>query len=160
MSLTQKEIFYTTTNSYSTLNTLTLKTKNVWFVCHGMNYLSRYFLKYFDELNVKENYIIAPQAQSKFYLAPKFRHVGASWLTKENTLKETENVMRYFDAVFVAENIPENINLYVDTEVHKLIDSSLDFHSIIDIFVEIAETLNINLFNETDYIIGKELKNE
>ena len=58
------------------------------------------------------------------------------------------------------EDIPENINLYVDTEVHKLIDSSLDFHSIIDIFVEIAETLNINLFNETDYIIGKELKNE
>jgi len=113
MSLTQKEIFYTTTNSYSTLNTLTPKTKNVWFVCHGMNYLSRYFLKYFDELNVEENYIIAPQAQSKFYLAPKFRHVGASWLTKENTLKETENVMRYFDAVFVAENIPENINLII-----------------------------------------------
>ncbi|MBE9489566.1 MAG: esterase [Bacteroidetes bacterium] len=113
MSLTQKEISYTTTNSYSTLNTLTHKTKNVWFVCHGMNYLSRYFLKYFDELDAEENYIIAPQAQSKFYLAPKFKHVGASWLTKENTLRETENVMRYFDEIFKAENITKNVNLII-----------------------------------------------
>jgi len=55
------------------------------------------------------------------------------------------------------DDIPDNINLYVDTEVHKLIDGSLNFHSIIDIFVEIAETLGIDLYYETDYIIGKEL---
>ena len=58
------------------------------------------------------------------------------------------------------DDIPDNINLYVDTEVHKLIDGSLNFHSIIDIFVEIAETLGIDLYYETDYIIGKELENE
>ena len=113
MNSTEKEISYQTTNSYSTLNTLTQHTKNVWFVCHGMGYLSRYFLKYFADLNTKENYIIAPQAQSKYYIPPKFKHVGASWLTKENTKVETENVMRYFDAVLDAENIPSNINLIV-----------------------------------------------
>ncbi|WP_452227788.1 alpha/beta hydrolase [Lacinutrix sp. MEBiC02404] len=113
MNLEEKEISYTTTNSYATLNKLTDKTKNVWFVCHGMGYLSRYFLRYFEGLNKDENYIIAPQAQSKFYSAPKFKHVGASWLTKENTIKETENVMRNLDAVFEAENIPKNINLIV-----------------------------------------------
>lgn len=106
MHLTEKEIFYQTTNSYSTLNSLTQKTKTVWFVCHGMGYLSRYFLRYFESLNADENYVIAPQAQSKYYIGPKFRHVGASWLTKENTSKETDNVMHYFDAVFEAENIP------------------------------------------------------
>jgi predicted esterase len=113
MNSEEKEISYTTTNSYSTLNVLTAHTKNIWFVCHGMGYLSRFFLKYFEKLNVSENYIIAPQAQSKYYIPPKFQHVGASWLTKENTIKETENVMRYFDAVFEAEAIPKDKHLIV-----------------------------------------------
>ena len=113
MNSKEKEISYQTTNSYSTLNTLSDTTKNVWLVCHGMGYLSRYFIKYFTDLNPMENYIIAPQAQSKYYTPPKLRHVGASWLTKENTIKETENVMRYLDAVLEAEEIRENLNLIV-----------------------------------------------
>jgi len=113
MNSTEKEVSYTTTNSYTTLNTLTNKTKNVWFVCHGIGYLSRYFLKYFDALNNEENYIIAPQAQSKYYLGSQYRHVGASWLTKENTIKEIDNVMRYFDAVLEAEKIPSTVNFIV-----------------------------------------------
>lgn len=113
MNLAEKEILYTSTNSYSTLNKLTDKTKNIWFVCHGMGYLSRYFLKYFETFNTEKNYFIAPQASSKYYIPPKLKHVGASWLTKENTIKETENVMRYFDAVFDAEQIPRDKNLIV-----------------------------------------------
>lgn len=113
MNTTEKEISYQSTNSYSTLNSLNKKTKNVWFVCHGMGYLSRFFLKYFKELNLDENYIIAPQAQGKYYIPPKFKHVGASWLTKENTTRETENVLRYFDAIWETEQIPENLNIIV-----------------------------------------------
>jgi predicted esterase len=113
MNSTEKEISYQTTNSYSTLNTLTQHTKNVWFVCHGMGYLSRYFIKYFEGIDADENYIIAPQAHSKYYIPPKFKHVGSSWLTKENTKAETENVMRYFDAILDAENIPNNVNFIV-----------------------------------------------
>lgn len=113
MTPSEKEISYRTTNSYSTLNTLTEKTKNIWFVCHGMGYLSRYFLKYFKGLNPDENYIIAPQAQNKYYIQPAFKHVGASWLTKENTLKETENVLNNLDAILEAENIPADRNLII-----------------------------------------------
>jgi len=113
MNSTEKEISYISTNTYSTLNTLTTKTKTVWFVCHGMGYLSRYFINYFKELDSKENYIIAPQAQSKYYIAPKYKHVGGSWLTKENTIKETENIMHYFDAVLNAEQFSKNIDLIV-----------------------------------------------
>jgi predicted esterase len=113
MNSTEKEIYYTINNSYSTLNILTESTKNIWFVCHGMGYLSRYFIQYFKGLPPDENYIIAPQAQSKYYQAPKFKHVGASWLTKENTLVETENVMTYFDAVFENESIPKDKNLII-----------------------------------------------
>ena len=113
MNSQEKEISYTTTNSYSTLNELTKATKNVWFVCHGMGYLSRYFLKYFNGLNKAENYIIAPQAASKYYIQPGFKHVGASWLTKEATKKETKNIIQNFDAIFEAENIPDHVNLIV-----------------------------------------------
>lgn len=113
MNTIEKEVIYNSTNTYSTLNTLTGKTKNIWFVCHGIGYLSRFFLKYFDELNSEENYIIAAQAQSKYYLGSKYRHVGASWLTKENTTKEIDNVIRYFDAVLDAEKLPKNINFIV-----------------------------------------------
>lgn len=113
MNLSQKEISYQTTNSYSTLNSLTERTKNVWIVFHGMGYLSRYFSRYFTQLNTDENYIIIPQAPSKYYIKPGFKHVGASWLTKENTLKETENIMSYIDAVLETETIPKNVNLII-----------------------------------------------
>lgn len=112
MQSTQKEIFYTTKKPYSTLNALTEKTKNVWFVCHGMGYLSRYFIRYFNGLNEDENYIICPQAPSLYYQSG-FKHVGASWLTKENTASETENIMQYFDVIFAKENIPNDKNLIV-----------------------------------------------
>jgi predicted esterase len=113
MNSTEKEISFQVTNTYSTLNALTSKTKYIWFVCHGMGHLSRYFLRYFDELNPKEHYIIAPQAPSKYYISSNFKHVGASWLTKEQTEAETKNIMNYFDAVFKAETFPKDCQLIV-----------------------------------------------
>ena len=112
MNSQEREITYLSTNSYSTLNTLTSNTKTVWFVCHGMGYLSRYFLKYFKALNPEEHYIIAPQAPSKFYIQPKF-HVGANWLTRDNTEQGTVNIMRYFDAILEAEQLPSVVSLVV-----------------------------------------------
>ena len=112
MNSEEKEIGYQTKNSYSTLNTLTEDTKTVWFICHGMGYLSRYFLKYFKGLNAKENYIIAPQAPSKYYIQPKM-HVGANWLTKDETKVGMQNILNYFDAIFETEAIPQDKNLII-----------------------------------------------
>lgn len=113
MDYSENTVTYTTKNSYGTLNSLTNQTKRVWVVLHGIGYLSRYFLKYFDELQPEENYIIAPQAPSKYYLNNQYRHVGASWLTKVDTERETENVLAYLDAVLAAENIPSKCNLII-----------------------------------------------
>jgi predicted esterase len=77
-----------------------------------MGYLSRYFLRYFKQLPPEENYIIAPQAPSKFYIQPKM-HVGANWLTRDNTATGMENITNYFDAVLEAEQIPQTINFIV-----------------------------------------------
>ncbi len=78
-----------------------------------MGYLSRYFLRYFSSLNAEENYLIAPQAPSKYYIGPENKHVGASWLTKEDTLEETKNVLAYVDAVWQAEQLPPDKRLII-----------------------------------------------
>ena len=111
MNVHHKEITYNSTNSYAILNDLNDKTKNVWLVFHGMGYLSRYFLKYFKSLDAQKNYILAPQAPSKYYIPPKM-HVGANWLTRVNTLTDTANVLNYIDAVLEAEMVFKSITNY------------------------------------------------
>lgn len=109
--INEKEVSYETTNTYSTLNDYTTKTKNVWVVFHGIGYLSRYFMKYFRQLNQEENYIIAPQAPSRYYLNGKYEHVGASWATKENTEQDIKNVLNYLDELYDVENLGDQANL-------------------------------------------------
>ena len=111
MASIEKTVSYSAQNTYLTLNALTSKTKNVWMAFHGIGYLSHYFSKYFKGLNPEENYIILPQAPAKYYLKDEYKYVGASWLTKENTALDLQNVLNYVDAVFEAERIPEHLNL-------------------------------------------------
>lgn len=111
MDLSEKTVTYSAINTYVTQNSITSKTKNVWLVFHGIGYLSRYFVKYFQGLNPDENYIIVPQAPSKYYLKDEYKYVGASWLTKEGTMLDLKNVLNYVDAVFDAEEIPNHLNL-------------------------------------------------
>lgn len=109
----EKEVVYQSANTYSVLNEKTPETKNIWMVFHGLGYLSRFFIKNFELLNKKENYIIAPQAPSKYYQDNTYTYVGASWLTKENTAFETKNVVNYINAVARAENILHTEKLIV-----------------------------------------------
>ncbi len=109
----EKSVRYNSTNTYETLNDFTDKTKNIWVVFHGIGYLSKYFLKYFDELNPVDNYIIAPQAPSKYYLNNSYKHVGSSWLTKENTEIEIKNNLKYLDAILEEEMILSTCNLII-----------------------------------------------
>ena len=109
--INEKEVSYQTRNTYSTLNERTAKTKTVWVVFHGIGYLSRYFLKYFRHLNHEENYLIAPQAPSTYYLNGKYEHVGASWATRDNTEMDIENVMAYLDEIYEVEDLENAPNL-------------------------------------------------
>lgn len=99
MTTREQQVSYQTTNTYSCLNEHETTTKNVWFCCHGIGFLSRYFIRYFNTLNKADNFIIAPQAPSKYYQKSDFKYVGASWLTRENTTDDTKNVLSYFDAI-------------------------------------------------------------
>lgn len=94
----KKQINYTTTKSYHTQNELNSATKTVWLVFHGMGYLSKYFIRYFSGLP-DSHFVICPQAPSKYYQDKQFKHIGASWLTREDTATETANLLKYIDAV-------------------------------------------------------------
>ena len=107
----EKQVSYKSTNTYQTLNSYKHTTKNVWLVFHGLGFLSRYFLRHFEILNPTENYIICPQAPSKFYLGEDFKHVGACWLTKEDPLLETSNVLRYIDSLYSCSSLVIMIDL-------------------------------------------------
>ncbi|KPM33210.1 Phospholipase/Carboxylesterase [Croceitalea dokdonensis DOKDO 023] len=107
MQSKQKQVSYVNYQPYETLNRLTDSTENIWVIFHGMGYLSRYFLRYFKDFDESKNYFIAPQAPSKYYLKEDFKHVGASWLTKENSAKETVNILHYLDAVWKQEALPQ-----------------------------------------------------
>jgi predicted esterase len=113
MNTDQKRVSYNASNTYETLNCLTGKTRNVWMAFHGIGYLSRFFLPYFDALDRDENFIIAPQAPSKYYLDKDYRHIGASWLTREDTAQETENILNYINAVYRDVQIPAHCRLIV-----------------------------------------------
>lgn len=109
----KRQVSYQSTHSYETLNQLTEQTKHIWIVFHGIGYLSRYFLKYFEQLPPDENFIVAPQAPSKYYLDERYKHVGASWLTKVDTKQEIANILSYLDAVYLDLKLPQDRQLIV-----------------------------------------------
>ncbi|TKD66227.1 alpha/beta hydrolase [Flavobacterium sp. ASW18X] len=100
MSTETRLVTYQHSNHYQTLNAYTTKTKNSWLVLHGIGYLSRYFLRHFNGLEQGQNYIVCPEAPSKYYLKDDYKYVGASWLTKEYTDREMQNVNSYLNAVW------------------------------------------------------------
>jgi predicted esterase len=103
----EKLLTYSTTGPYEVLNSNTPKTKRVWVVFHGIGFLSRYFLRYFNHLDPVENYIVAPQAPSLYYLDAQYRNVGASWLTREQTERNMANLLNYLDALYMEESLDE-----------------------------------------------------
>lgn len=108
MEAEKHTVSYTSVNSFESLNRLTPETKYVWFAFHGMGHLSKYFLKYFEGLDPELHYLIAPQAPSKYYLNGQFKHVGASWLTRQDTAMEMENILSYLDAIMAHISVPVN----------------------------------------------------
>ncbi len=103
----EKFLSIETTHPYETLNQWTPKTRRVWLVFHGIGYLSRYFLRHFRHLDPEENYIIAPQAPSLYYLDQTYTHIGASWLTRENTSLHMENLLHLLDALYEREKLED-----------------------------------------------------
>src|SRR2546421_1896563 len=90
------------TARYYTLGAAGPGTRQVWVVCHGYGQLASRFLEKLRVLDDGHRYLVAPEGLSRFYLSesPTERRVGASWMTREDRLREIEDYVRYLDAVY------------------------------------------------------------
>ena len=87
------------TARYFSLNSVQPTTKNIWIVFHGYGQLAEYFIKHFENLDPKENHIIAVEGLSRFYVNGLTGRVGASWMTKEDREEEIKDQSNYINAV-------------------------------------------------------------
>lgn len=95
--------------------------REVWFACHGYGQLARYFLRRFEPLDDGSRLLVAPEALSRFYLGdPGGSHaharVGATWMTREDRLREIDDYLGYLDAVYrevMAAGVPPGARVVV-----------------------------------------------
>ncbi len=133
----------TKTARYFSFGELGDKTVNIWFVCHGYGQLASYFIQKFEKFDPQTNFIVAPEALSKFYLNGEFTgRVGATWMTKEDRLNEIKDYINYLNEVYrlVLEqvNSKEKIKITVlgfsqagATINRWVMDGKVDFHRLI-----------------------------
>ena len=84
------------------------KAKRVWFVIHGYGQLAQYFIRSFEHLDPKENFILAPEGFHRFYLDGFSGRVGASWMTKEERLDDIDDYIKYLDELRERQTISPN----------------------------------------------------
>ena len=147
----EKEVSFKTNKTYNTLNTID-KNQNIWFACHGIGQLSHYFLNNFLNIPKEKNYIIAPQAPSKYYHSTQTKRVGACLLTKENTQLEQRNIFRYFDEILnqekpVTPNIFMGFSQGVSVMLRYLVYKKINVNDIVIMSGKIPEELKESDFN-------------
>ena len=92
------------TARYAIMGALDGPLAEVWIVCHGHGQLARRFLSRFLPLERSDRLFVAPEALSRYYLAPPRggphppdTPVGASWMTYEDRDAEIGDYVRYLD---------------------------------------------------------------
>ncbi|QWB99922.1 hypothetical protein KHQ88_07240 [Mycoplasmatota bacterium] len=70
-----------------------------------------------------------------------------------------EDIIDYLESMISEKKeVLDNLNVYIDSRVSNIIQlDHYEFHSIIDIFVEIGDTLGINFDDEEDLVIGEDI---
>lgn len=89
--------------------------KDVWLVFHGYRQLATNFAKKFAPITQADCLIVAPEGLSRFYVDWSGRKVGASWMTKEERLKEIDDQFAYLNAMWEAlrPQVGEGVNVHV-----------------------------------------------
>jgi predicted esterase len=69
----------------------------LWFLFHGYGQLAYDFLKSFASCFHPSVLFVAPEGLSRFYLDSRFSRIGASWMTREERLREMEDLHGYLN---------------------------------------------------------------
>ena len=95
------KVLFEKTAHYFTLGEANKETKYFCLVTHGYGQLASRFIYKFDQLDLTENFILAPEGLSRFYWKRSAPNpVGASWMTKENRLDEIADYTRYIKKLY------------------------------------------------------------
>ena len=97
--MTEHHLTVTRSARYYQLGELSVRTRRVWFVCHGYGQLAAYFVRHFAFLVEADPTIvvIAPEGLSRFYLNGTGGRVGASWMTRDDRLPEIADHIGFLD---------------------------------------------------------------
>lgn len=105
----------TRTAHYYTTGEITPEVRHFWLACHGYGQAAASFIRKFDVLNPKENFVVAPEGLSRFYWGGFTGDVVASWMTSGDRLDEIADYCNYLQTVFdtfrsqLAEDVTVNI---------------------------------------------------
>ena len=81
------------------LGELKPSTKHIWIGLHGYGQLVEFFQRTFRDLATEDRVFVFPQAPHKFYINGVSGRVGASWMTKDERLKDIDNQKKYLTTV-------------------------------------------------------------
>jgi predicted esterase len=101
------------TARYFTLGELNDQTRDVWIVLHGYGQLAEYFIRNFKNIHHSRNFIVAPEALSRYYLNENTGRIGATWMTKEDRENEIQDYIQYLDNIVDSLNIPKTCSIHV-----------------------------------------------
>lgn len=76
--------------------------ETVWLLLHGYSQLAESFIKKFPALDNGKNYLIVPEALSRFYTDNGFGKTGASWMTREERENEIDDYVFYLTELYSA----------------------------------------------------------
>ena len=136
----QHSIEVVKTAHYYTLGEPTMDTKTFWICCHGYGQLAKRFVHKFDQLDLKDNFVVAPEGLNRFYWSRNPSTVGSTWMTSEDRLDEIKDYSNYLTTIYeyYYSQLPENvcINLFgfsqgVATVYRWMMEKFLPFDNLI-----------------------------
>lgn len=107
----EKNIEVLKTARYYQLGEITNKTRNVIIACHGYGQLAKYFLKWFEEADLTNTVVIAPEGLHRFYWEGFSGKVVASWMTKEDRQNDIKDYCNYLDQLVDSLQLPTEVSL-------------------------------------------------
>ena len=103
------------TARYYSLGDSSASVKHLWFVLHGYGQLGKYFIQNFNSLESPERLIIAPEAPNRFYINGTGGRVGATWMTKEERLRDIDDYCIYLNALAadLKSQLSQNVKVHI-----------------------------------------------
>ena len=115
MKANQHSIRISKTAHYYTMGNDINAADNIWILIHGYGQLASRMIGKFSCDTSYNNFYIAPEALSKYYVRRQPNQVGASWMTQEHRLDEIEDYVSYLTELItpIADNLQDHQNLNI-----------------------------------------------